>query len=92
MTVPHDRRAFAGPSDRRKLDPIWRGLLLAALLAFLAWAAKPLVPVSAARFEADSSRRDRQRAADSTVLNRIDSRVGEMYCGGLPENLRSGCR
>lgn len=83
------------PTDRRKRrvsDQLIGGVLLAALIALLAWAAKPLVPVSESRFEADSTRRDKARSVDSVVLHRIDSRVGEMYCGRLPDSLRAGCR
>lgn len=78
--------------DRRKADPIMRAVLIAALVGALAWAARPLVPVSEARFEADSTRRDRNELRRDSILNRIDSRTGEMYCGRLPDSLRAGCR
>jgi hypothetical protein len=87
-----DRRAETAPADRRKLDPLWRGLLLAIAIAFLAWAAKPLVPVTQARFEADSIARDRDNARRDQTLDRIDARVGAIYCASLPADRQAGCR
>lgn len=87
-----ERRHADVPFDRRKYDPLLRGLLLAVVLAFLAWAAKPLIPVTVVRFEADSISRDKDNARRDSTLNRIDARVGAIYCAQVDERLRAGCR
>lgn len=84
-----ERRA----ANRRRIpDSFWGGLLLALILAFLAWAAKPLVPVSQARFESDSVSRDRDNARRDATLDRIDARVGAIYCASLPTDKQPGFR
>lgn len=75
-------------------DPLWQGLLLAALVAALAWAAQPIAPVTSARFAADSSRRETRYARDSTdrvknearrdsIAERTSRRVDLLVCRTL---------
>lgn len=57
-----------------------------------AWRALPNV-VTEARFVRDSIARDHRDAHRDSVIDRIDLRVGEVYCGlAVPLSNRSGCR
>lgn len=71
------------------------------LVALLAWGARKYdqSKVETGRFVADSGRREQRYARDSVsrltdreYLERIDSRVGEIYCARVPAQQRAGCR
>ena len=84
--------------QRQKSSPskgFWLGIAGAVLAGILLWlfttAANGGI-VTGSRFVTDSVRRDTDKAALESTLNRIDSRVGAIYCAGLPKDKQPGCR
>lgn len=69
-------------------------LLVPLLIGLVTWGANryDLAKLDTDRFILDSARRDNLRASDRMLLERIDSRVGEMYCAKIPIDNRGGCR
>lgn len=66
----------------------------AVLVGLIAWAASlaNASKLDTSRFVADSISRDASAQADHALLQRIDARVGQMYCGRLPADVRGGCQ
>lgn len=71
------------------------------LIALVGWGASRFEgsKLDTYRFVTDSSRREARyqrdsvaRSEDRQIMQRIDSRVGEIYCGRLPIGQRAGCR
>lgn len=67
-------------------------------VALLAWGAAKYdqSKVDTSRFVSDSARREQRYSRDSAstnnLLQRIDSRVGDIYCARIPAEQRAGCR
>ena len=71
------------------------------IVLFVSWGAGKIdrSKLDTIRFVADSARREQRYQRDSIanagfreMMERVDSRVGEMYCGRLPVAQRAGCR
>lgn len=97
MTPPGTGDIIIG--DRRKRPPVtkefWLGVAGALISGLLFWAFTTAAGggiVTGSRFVTDSVRRDNDKAALESTLNRIDSRVGTIYCASLPKDKQPGCR
>lgn len=88
-TLAGDRRRPA-PFNRFWLGVI--GTVIAGIVLWLFTTAAGGGIVTGGRFVADSVNRDRDKAAIEATLNRIDSRVGSIYCASLPTDKQAGCR
>lgn len=81
--------------DRRAPSKFWLGVLGTVVAGFLLWLLTTAAGggiVTGGRFVADSVHRDKERDAMTQTLDRIDSRVGAIYCAGLPKDKQAGCR
>jgi hypothetical protein len=76
-------------------------LAIPLAVAFLTWGARTIGPVvvTNTRYLTDSTRRDTRYTRDSlanvqrdSLLRRVDSRIGAIYCASLPADRQAGCR
>lgn len=84
---------------------VWTGVAASVIGGIVLWAVTTAASSAGAskldtsRFVQDSIRRDNEAKAEQTkhdadhaILQRLDSRVGSMFCGRLPEAQRAGCQ
>lgn len=95
---PGHETVIIGERREAKAQPqstFWFGVLGAVVAGFILWLLTTAAGggvVTGSRFTSDSTRRDREAADVKGTLERIDSRVGAMYCASLPKDKQPGCR
>lgn len=87
-----DRRAEKSRDPHSKFYAGIAAMVIGGFLLWLLTTAAGGGIVTGGRFVADSTNRDRERDAMNQTLDRIDSRVGAIYCAGLPKDKQAGCR